>query len=124
MIKKADIALFFVILIFGLVISWFSLSADAAGSRVLISVDGQIYGIYDINDDRTVEIEQDGHTNNITIKDGSVSMTYSDCANQVCVDKGAVTQAKDSIVCLPNRVMVEIVADESSEGGGPDVISG
>ena len=47
-------------------------------------------------------------------------MTYSDCANQVCVEKGYITQSKDSIVCLPNRVMAEIV----SEGGGVDVVAG
>ena len=47
-------------------------------------------------------------------------MTYSDCANQVCVEKGSITQSKDSIVCLPNRVMAEIV----SEGGGVDVVAG
>lgn len=120
MIKKADVALFFIILIAGLLISWFSLSSGEPASKVMVWVDGNIYGVYDINENQTIEINNNGHINNFTIKDGFVSMTYSDCANQVCVEKGYITQSKDSIVCLPNRVMAEIV----SEGGGVDVVAG
>lgn len=121
MIKKADIALFFLLLAAGLVVSFASLSADT-GDKVLITVSGETYGTYDLSKDQTIHVSHDGHTNNITIKDGSVSMSYSDCANQVCVHTGAISQAKDSIVCLPNRVMVEII--DSKAGGDVDVISG
>ncbi len=119
MIKKADIALFFIILIFGLGISWFSISGSTSGSKVIISVDGETYGTYDINKNQTIEVRQNDHTNNITIKDGSVSMTYSDCNNQVCVNTGSINESNDTIVCLPNKVMVEI----SAEGGSVDVVS-
>ncbi len=121
MIRKADIILFFVLLITGLLLSFFLLRAgDDSAGKVLITVNGETYGIYDIHQNQTIKIKQNGHTNNITIKDGAVSMSYSDCANQVCVDKGIISQPKDSIVCLPNKVMVEIIA----EGGGADVITG
>lgn len=119
MIKKADIALFFIILILGLAASWFSVAGSTAGSKVIITVDGEIFGTYDINENQTIEVKQNGHINNITIKDGFVSMTYSDCNNQVCVHTGAIKESKDSIVCLPNKVMVEV----SSEGGHVDVVS-
>ena len=62
------------------------------------------------------------HTNNIIIEDGHVSMAYSDCANQVCVDTGAIHLSGDSIVCLPNKVMVEITG--GGKDGDVDVISG
>ena len=121
MIKKADIILFFTVLILGLMVSWLFLRGGSSpAGKVLVTVDGKTYGIYDIHVNQTIEIKQNGHTNNITIKDGTVSMTYSDCANQVCVDTGSISQSNDSIVCLPNKVMVEIV----SEGGGADVITG
>ncbi|MGN0721820.1 MAG: NusG domain II-containing protein, partial [Anaerovoracaceae bacterium] len=63
-------------------------------------------------------------TNHITIKDGQVSMSYSTCRNQVCVNTGAISQTKDAIVCLPNRVVVEIISSEEGKGGDADVISG
>lgn len=122
MIKKADIALFFIILIFGLAISWLSLNSNTDGDKVVVSVANKVYGIYDINEDQTIKVSQEGHQNNITIKDGVVSMTYSDCKNQVCVETNSISQTKDSIVCLPNKVMVEIVSE--NQGGDIDVISG
>lgn len=122
MIKKADIVLFFVLLAVGLAISWVSLNSGQTGDKVRISVGGETYGVYDLAQDRTIQVRQNGHTNNIIIEGGHVSMASSDCANQVCVNTGAIYLAGDSIVCLPNRVMVEILSE--SKGGGVDVISG
>lgn len=116
MIKKADIILFFIILVFGLAVSWWSLSGNAAGERAVITVDGRLYGTYALSQDQTIQVVQkNGRHNDITIKDGKVSMTFSDCKNQVCVETGAISETKDSIVCLPNKVVVEIT------GGGSDV---
>ncbi|MBQ4650068.1 MAG: NusG domain II-containing protein [Firmicutes bacterium] len=122
MIKKADIVLFILIVVFGGLISWWSLAGSIAGEKVLITADGRDYGVYSLAEDQTIDVTIDGHTNHITIKDGTVSMTYSTCKNQVCVNTGAISQTKDAIVCLPNKVVVEIVG--SGKGGAADVISG
>lgn len=123
MIKKADIILFFIILIFGLAVSWFTLTSGAEGEKVRIIQDGNEYGTYSLHDDREIEVKANDHTNHITIKDGQVSMSYSSCKNQVCVNSGAISQTNDSIVCLPNKVVVEIIGDSNNEGGDADVIA-
>ena len=122
MIKKADIVLFILIVVFGGLVSWWSVSGSIAGEKVLITSDGKDYGIYTLAQDQIIDVTTDGHTNHITIKDGAVSMTYSTCKNQVCVNTGAISQTKDAIVCLPNKIVVEIVG--SGKGGDADVISG
>ena len=124
MIKKADIVLLIIILAVGIPLSVLSLTAGTAGDKVQISADGEVYGIYPLDMDREIEVTEDGHTNHITIKDGQVSMSYSTCRNQVCVNTGAISQSKDAIVCLPNRVVVEIISSEEGKGGDADVISG
>ena len=127
MIKKADIILLIVILAIGIPMSVLSLTAGTGGDKVKISADGQVYGIYPLDEDGEIEVTEDGHTNHITIKDGQVSMSYSTCRNQVCVNTGAISQTKDAIVCLPNRVVVEIISSDSGsigKGGDADVISG
>ena len=122
MIKKADIALFFISLIIGLAVSYFTFTGSQAGDQVKITVAGQLYGTYPLNEDREIEVAQNGHLNNIIIKDGVVSMASSDCKNQICVNTRPISHTKDSIVCLPNKVMVEI---EARNGGGDvDVITG
>ena len=123
MIKKADIVLFIVIVVLGGLISWWSLAGGITGEKVLITADGRDYGIYSLAQDQTIDVTLDGHTNHITIKDGIVSMTYSTCKNQVCVNTGAISHTKDAIVCLPNKIVVEIVGG-SGKGGETDVISG
>lgn len=81
-----------------------------------------MYATYPLDEDREIEVAQNGHINNITIKDGVVSMDYSDCANQVCVNTRPISQTKDSIVCLPNKVIVEITAENGRSDF--DVITG
>ena len=124
MIKKAEIILLIVILAVGIPMSVLSLTAGTGGDKVKISADGQVYGIYPLDEDGEIEVTEDGHTNHITIKDGQVSMSYSTCRNQVCVNTGAISHTKDAIVCLPNRVVVEIISSGKGKGGGADVISG
>ena len=119
MIKKADIVLFFVLAAIGACISLIPLFTGSSGSEVRVEVAGELYGIYDLDEDRVIVIERDGHKNKIIIKDGAVSMDFSDCANQICVEHKAITESNEQIVCLPNRVSVCI----EGGNGGYDVIS-
>ena len=124
MIKKADIILLIVILAVGIPLAVLSLSSGTGGDKVKISLNGKVYGTYPLHEDRVIEVSEDGHTNHITIKDGQVSMSYSTCLNQICVNTGAISETKDAIVCLPNRVVVEIISSGEGKGGDADVISG
>ena len=124
MIKKADIVLFILILIFGTAVSIWSLTANTAGVKATVTVDGQVYGTYNLLEDQEIQVVQDDdHINYITIKDGTVSMTFSTCKNQVCVNTSTISETMDSIVCLPNKVMIEIQGSKQ-EGGSIDVITG
>ena len=111
-INKADIVLFICLLLMGLALSAWSFAAGGTGQQAVVTVDGQHYGTYSLFENQTIEIQQKNHLNKITIKDGTVQMTYSDCHNQVCVKDGKVRMANQSIVCLPNKVMVEITGGE------------
>lgn len=124
MIKKADILLLIFILIFGIGVSYWSLLGNSSGENVLITVDGHTYGIYPLSTDDEITVTHGNHTNHITIKDGKVSMTYSSCKNQVCVHSAPISSTKDVIVCLPNRVIIEIQGSSKQSGGDVDVISG
>ena len=64
-------------------------------------------------EDRTIEVKQDSHINKITIKNGHVSMSFSDCHGQDCVQQHSISRTGESIVCLPNKVMLEIQGGKS-----------
>lgn len=53
--------------------------------------------------------------NVIEIKDNSVASIEADCPDQIDVLQGAIYDVGERIVCLPNRMLVEIVSVSDSE---------
>lgn len=54
------------------------------------------------------------YANMIVVENGAVFMESSTCPGEDCVHSGKITQAGQSIVCLPNRVEVRLT------GASPD----
>jgi len=46
----------------------------------------------------------------IEVKDSKVRAAWSDCPNQLCVNTGWIKTAGEIIVCVPNKVLIEIEA--------------
>ncbi|MCQ2454592.1 MAG: NusG domain II-containing protein [Clostridia bacterium] len=46
--------------------------------------------------------------NLVAIKNGKVYMKKSDCKNQICVKTGMIENSRECIVCLPNKVIIEV----------------
>ena len=118
-IKKADIILFICLILIGGALSYLAFSGSSSGDLVVVKVNGEIYGKYSLTKDRTITVNRDGHMNKITIKGGKVQVSKSNCKNQVCVKQGSISSTHQSIVCIPNRVVVSI----EGKDGEYDVIS-
>ena len=86
--------------------------APYASPRLEIVVGNSTYGIYDLAEDRTIDI---GEGNRCEIKDGVVRMTEADCPDQVCVHTVAIDASGGSIVCLPNHVVLRIVDADTAD---------
>lgn len=118
-LRKADLVLFFFFIALAALIAAAPLLQPAGPAEsVRITRGGREFGIYPLNKDAEIEVSGDGHSNLVQIREGRVSMAHSDCKNQVCVHTGEITQAGETIVCLPNRVTVEIL--NKGKGGDPD----
>lgn len=134
-IRKADIVLLIVLIITGLAASAFLAMSHTGGDTVIIESDGKLYASYSLFEDRTIVVPAPGSTkshsdsshmytkyNTVVIKNGRVSVTEATCKNQVCVRHSEISRSGESIVCLPNKLMVRIEGG-SSEGGGYDSVS-
>ena len=69
---------------------------------------------------KTVALDEDTsfavigkYTNVITVKNGRIAITASDCPGEDCVHSGAIRSSGRSIVCLPNGVEVRVVNAQS-----------
>ena len=118
-IKKTDIILFICLILIGGALSYLAFSGSSTGDLVVVKVNGEIYGKYSLTKDRIITVNRDGHMNKITIKGGKVQVSKSNCKNQVCVKQGSISSTHQSIVCIPNRVVVSI----EGKDGEYDVIS-
>ena len=126
-IRKADIILFIVLVIIGLAASAaLTLSHGEAGSAEdrTVVVPAPKQTAVDApagNPDDSASVQYD-YYNVVVISGGTVSVTEASCKNQVCVKHGAISRPGESIVCLPNRLVVRI-EDGSEEGGGYDSVT-
>ena len=87
---------------------------------VIISVDGKEYARVPLSKPQTVTVEQkNGSVNVVEISDHGAVMLSSTCDNQLCVEMGEVTvdnweyrPNQQFIICLPNRVGVELAVTQ------------
>lgn len=113
MFKKADIILAAVLIVIGLAMSYFLSFGTSSGHELVISCNGERFGSYSLLEDREVVIERNGHINKVTISDGIVSMSFSDCKGQDCVKQADISKTGETIICLPNKIVLEITGDET-----------
>lgn len=73
------------------------------GATVTVKQDNKTVYSGSINEDTRVELSG----NTVTVKDGRVYMEWADCKNQICVHTGEISKTGESIICLPNKVIVE-----------------
>lgn len=72
-----------------------------------------------LTEEKKITIDGQYHLTVTLTKDG-VSVTESDCPGQDCVHTGRITRAGQSIVCLPEQVIVTLEGKTSA----PDVVLG
>lgn len=87
---------------------------QGTGNFVEIYVGNALYTSVPLNEDTVVEVGQDdGGVNHVEVRDGTVRMLDSNCANQDCVRMGTISAEDEgihfgTIVCLPHKVTVEL----------------
>jgi hypothetical protein len=115
-IKKNDLILIGAVIILGLGIIFFINVTKTEGSKVLITIDGKEYDTFPLDEDTTFTVELDnGEYNTFVIKDGQVDMTEASCPDKVCVRHKEIHYNNETIVCLPNNVVLQIIGGEEDE---------
>lgn len=89
--------------------------ANVEGSSVTITVDGETYGVYSLLQEQTIVIETELGKNVIEIKGGKAYMLQASCPDQLCVDQNRIAYDKESIICLPNKVVLTVTSDTKSD---------
>ncbi len=108
--KKNDFLLIGIVLLISFsVMGWHYLKTDSVNGIVVVTVDGELYGTYNLHTEQTVNIQG---TNTLMIKNESAVITNADCPDKICVHHKAITRDGESIICLPNKIVVSIEKGE------------
>ena len=106
--NKKDICLILVFLLIAGVIYLFTRNGEA-GNQVRITLDGKEYGTYSLAENQEVLVQTEYGCNIVQIQDGMVFMKDADCPDKYCIHQGKTNRSNKSIVCLPHKLMVEVV---------------
>lgn len=118
-----DLVLIGIIAAIGLCIATAAILLSGNGSTVQVRVDGKISASYPLSIDIEADITGAGGTNRLVIHDGEAWIESASCPDGICVRTGRISKNGQSIICLPNKVVVEIVSDKTDQTGrNTDVI--
>ena len=111
--KKNDILLAIgIILIAGAFLLMFWKIGSLDVGNVTVTMNGELVGTYSLKKDQEIPI---GETNYLVIEDGQADMIKADCPDQICVNHKPISRNGETIVCLPNKVIVEVVGGEEAD---------
>lgn len=116
-IKKGDIIISLALLLLSLLMSFgISNSKPKTSGKILrVEQNSKLYGEYPLDIDREVVFDDGVHYNKIVIKDGKAYMDEANCRDQICTHMKEISMNGETIICLPNRVFLEVVDPENDD---------
>ena len=110
--KRGDVAILAgILIVLSATFSLFWLSGSGVQEKqVVVVVDGAEYARYKLspNFSEIIEINTRFGYNKLIIDHGKVWMLDASCEDKIDVKMGAIDQVNQTIICLPNRVVVTI----------------
>lgn len=109
--KKNDIVLLVIYITMTIAMTWYVVQdkINATADQIQVYSDGEVVKSIPLPaKDQTFEIKNDHGYVKVAIENGVVHVTEADCRDQVCVHTKAIDQGGEMIVCLPNKIYVEI----------------
>lgn len=104
--KKRDVFSIISVLLIAIVLSVISKPHPAHIARII--VDGKLYATVLLSENKEISINS---TNVAEVRDGKIFMKSATCPDKLCVHQGEISDSSKKIVCLPNKVIIEALAN-------------
>lgn len=121
---RNDIILIIVVLVVAAAGMLYLFVFRGSGDTVRVTVDGEIYGVYSLSQNISEDIRTGAdkdQLNRLIIRDGVAYMESATCPDGICVAHRPIFREGESIVCLPNRVVVAVITDDDPDS--PDIVA-
>lgn len=85
---------------------------ETTAAQAQIYMNGQLVKTVSLYEEQMFWLEGT-YSNQITVTEGTIAITASDCPGQDCVHSGSIRGTGRSLVCLPNGVEIRVVSAEA-----------
>lgn len=87
----------------------FGRGASAAVARnAFVYENGKLIEKIDLKSDRIINLSLEHGSMEVEIKQGRIRISNSSCPHKICVNTGWIEKPGRTIVCVPNRVLIEV----------------
>ena len=113
---RNDVILAAVIVIIAVAGLLFISGTKVEGNSVVVKINGVGTQVYSLSENAEFEIKtgkNNEDSNVVVIENGKVRVTEADCPDGICKDYRPISYVGETIICLPHKVVIEIVGDDS-----------
>ncbi len=112
--RKTDLLIVAVLLLIAAVIWFWPKSAKT--TQAVIRLNGQPVRTLRLDQDQAIQLQNNGYTLTVTVKNRQVQVTQSDCPDGICRNTSPITKAGQTIVCLPAACSVTVEGMPAVDG--------
>ncbi len=93
---------------------------ESADGVLEITVDGEVYGRYPLNQEQEINLVTAYGKNTVVIEDDTAYVIEADCLDKICVEMQKISRDGEMICCLPHRLILTV---RGAENVGYDAIA-
>lgn len=116
--NKSDLKLIIIMLVVAIIILFvIALSNDNDNKKAIIYYDNNIVKEIDLTIKEKQEYIVDGYNGEVKIitEDGKIKVETENSPLHLCSKQGFIDKTYESIVCLPNKIVIKIISDTNDE---------
>lgn len=91
----------------------FGFRTGKATDTAVITVEGKEFQTVSLEQNQEIVIKSEERQNIIRVEDGEIYMEQASCPDKVCIGQGRISKNRQTIVCLPNKVVIEVKGTET-----------
>lgn len=116
---KNDIILIATVIVLTLIILVAITLINKTGNEVTIEQNGKQIAVLELNKNQEFNLYNDNEIcNTVVINNGEVYMSFANCEDKICVKHNKISKNNESIICLPNKVIVTVTNSKNNEVDG------
>ena len=95
-------------------------NGEESGGVLEITVDGEVYGVYPLNQEQEINVISSYGKNTVLIEQNTAHVAEADCPDRICEGMQKISREGEVICCLPHRLFLTV---RGGENAGYDAVA-